>query len=123
MGQPSTIDLIVVKGDDDTIDFSIDNPKGTNVNLANYTAATFTVKDRWGGTQVFQKTVAAGGIVFQTPYADGVARVTIAAADTAGVTITTGQDRTLLVWDLDITHNDGKKATVARGTFTVLQAA
>lgn len=120
MTQPATLDLRCVRASTTAFNFHIENPRDTALDLADYDAATFTVKQSWGAAEaLFQKTLGVG-IEFTTP-TNGDLVVTIAVEDTEEIEIDTYKDSENLVCDLDLTHSDGSKYTVARGRFVLLK--
>jgi hypothetical protein len=108
------IELEMFRGDDESFDIVV-TKDGAPVDLTG-AALTFTAKRRLSDADaaaVVQKDSTAGGIAI-VDAAQGLARIDIAAGDTATLT---SDER--LAWDLQVLGADGKKRTLADGRLLI----
>jgi hypothetical protein len=103
----------VLKGDSIVLKLTI--KRGTVA--VNLTGASLWFTAKTGVAQadpgVFQKTIGSGIVV--TDAAGGLAQVTIAPADTSGLTVPT-----TLLYDIQLLESTGTKTTVASGNLTIM---
>lgn len=118
--EPTT--LHVVQGEDKTLSLACLGDSGGVLDLTGYTAAEFTVNDRWGGSLLFQKTQAGGDISYDAPLT-GVVDVVLSAADTSGLDFKRYADRHELVYELRLTDGDGNVRVRKRGKLVVWRKA
>lgn len=119
MSKPATISLEMIQNSTDVSNIYLENPPGTKWDLTDIASATFTVKDRPGGTQVFQKTLVSGLEAIDAPA--GHLRLTVVPADTSAVVIPTYFNHVDYICDLDMTDSQGNKFVPARGRFTIFR--
>lgn len=108
------MDLVAVRGDDETFDVAFKDPAGAILNLTGAQGIWFTAKRSSldsDADALIQKSLGAGVTI--TNAIGGIARIDINGADTGLIETTT------LVWDCQLKDSAGKYATAAKGVLTI----
>lgn len=106
------------RGDDKIYELTVtDKQTGNPVDITGCTI-TMTLREDWDEAIFLQKTNGAG--VTLTDPTNGIAEITIDAADTSGLDVSTQHE---YVFDVYILKTTGKGETLLTGKFIVLQEA
>jgi len=120
----STATIWIVQNDSKSWTVSVVDSAGAAVDLTGYTAATFSVKAKFGaGEPVIAAKTLGSGTSIPSPESGGLVRVTLDPADLSGVTVPDGSSPLALVWDLYLVSSTGVGTTVVRGTIQVFASA
>ena len=109
------MNMTIHRGDDKVWTLTVkDKSTGLVVDISTVIDIVLTVRPSLGGATFILKNLA-GGVALTDP-TNGVAEITIDAADTSSLSVSSHE----YIFDVEVTNNDSTIETIAEGKFLVL---